>query len=113
MAREAAWIRIRDGRCSIACIDINMGCRLANHVKKGDGSALMTTPGLAAEIVRKVSAAVEHPTTVKFRKRYAAGEDIAVDFARRMEDAGAAALRCMAVRRHNSIRDAPIGRDCV
>ena len=28
----------------------------------------MTTPELAAEIVRKVSAAVEHPTTVKFRK---------------------------------------------
>ena len=75
-----------------AYIDINMGCPARKIVKKGDGSALMTTPELASEIVRKVSAAVEHPTTVKFRKGYAADEDIAVDFARRMEDAGAAAV---------------------
>lgn len=77
---------------ALAYIDINMGCPARKIVKKGDGSALMTTPELAAEIVRKVSAAVEHPTTVKFRKGYAADEDIAVDFARRMEDAGAAAV---------------------
>ena len=91
MAREAAWIESEMGD-ALAYIDINMGCPARKIVKKGDGSALMTTPELAAEIVRKVSAAVEHPTTVKFRKGYAAGEDIAVDFARRMEDAGAAAV---------------------
>lgn len=91
MAREAAWIESEMGD-ALAYIDINMGCPARKIVKKGDGSALMTTPELAAEIVRKVSAAVEHPTTVKFRKGYAADEDIAVDFARRMEDAGAAAV---------------------
>lgn len=82
MAREAAWIESEMGD-ALAYIDINMGCPARKIVKKGDGSALMTTPELAAEIVRKVSAAVEHPTTVKFRKGYAADEDIAVDFARR------------------------------
>ncbi|WP_443729422.1 tRNA dihydrouridine synthase DusB [Slackia isoflavoniconvertens] len=91
MAREAAWIESEMGD-ALAYIDINMGCPARKIVKKGDGSALMTTPELASEIVRKVSAAIEHPTTVKFRKGYAADEDIAVDFARRMEDAGAAAV---------------------
>lgn len=91
MAREAAWVESEMGS-SLAYIDINMGCPARKIVKKGDGSALMTTPQLAAEIVKKVSGAVECPTTVKFRKGYAAEEDIAVDFALRMEDAGAAAL---------------------
>lgn len=91
MAREAAWVEQEMGE-ALAYIDINMGCPARKIVKKGDGSALMTTPDLAVEIVRKVSAAVEHPTTVKFRKGFGAGEDVCVDFARRMEDAGAAAV---------------------
>ncbi len=91
MAREAAWVESEMGD-SLAYIDINMGCPARKIVKKGDGSALMTTPDLAAEIVKKVSRAVECPTTVKFRKGYAAEEDVAVEFALRMEDAGAAAL---------------------
>ncbi len=91
MARQAAWVESEMGD-ALAYIDINMGCPARKIVKKGDGSALMTTPDLAAEIVRKVSAAVEHPTTVKFRKGYEAHDDTAPDFALRMEDAGAAAL---------------------
>lgn len=91
MAREAAWVE-REMGDALAYIDINMGCPARKIVKKGDGSALMTTPDVAAEIVRQVSAAVEHPVTVKFRKGYAEGEDVAVEFAQRMEDAGAAAL---------------------
>lgn len=91
MAREAAWVE-REMGDALAYIDINMGCPARKIVKKGDGSALMTTPDVAAEIVRQVSAAVEHPVTVKFRKGYAEGEDIAVEFAQRMEEAGAAAM---------------------
>ena len=91
MASEAAWIEQEMGN-SLAYIDINMGCPARKIVRKGDGSALMTTPELAQEIVQKVSAAVEHPVTVKFRKGYCEGEDIAVDFARMVEDAGAAAV---------------------
>lgn len=91
MAREAAWVEQELGD-ALAYLDINMGCPARKIVKKGDGSALMTTPEVARVIVREVVAAVEHPVTVKFRKGYAADEDIAVDFARMMEDAGAAAM---------------------
>ncbi len=91
MAREAAWIEERMGE-ALAYIDINMGCPARKIVKKGDGCALMTTPDFARDIVRQVSNAVEHPVTVKFRKGYAQGEDIAVDFARMMEESGAAAV---------------------
>ena len=35
---------------------------------------------------------MQHPVTVKFRKGYREGEDIAVEFARMMEDAGVAAV---------------------
>ena len=40
-------------------IDINMGCPVGKIVKSGDGSALMRTPDLAAEIIEKVKDAVE------------------------------------------------------
>ena len=91
MAREAAWVEEQMGE-ALAYIDINMGCPARKIVKKGDGCALMTTPDVARSIVEQVSRAVDHPVTVKFRKGYAAGEDIAVDFARMMEESGAAAV---------------------
>lgn len=91
MAREAAWIESTMGD-SLAYIDINMGCPARKIVKKGDGSALMKTPDVAAQIVSSVAAAVSRPVTCKFRKGYEAGADCAVEFARRMEDAGACAV---------------------
>ena len=91
MAREAAWVEEQMGD-ALAYIDVNMGCPARKIVKKGDGSALLTAPDTACDIVRQVSAAVEHPVTVKFRKGYHEGEDVAVEFARRIEDAGAAAV---------------------
>lgn len=91
MAREAAWVEEQMGD-ALAYLDINMGCPARKIVKKGDGCALMTAPDTARAIVEHVSRAVSHPVTVKFRKGYAAGEDIAVEFARMMEDAGAAAV---------------------
>ncbi|MDO4443125.1 MAG: tRNA dihydrouridine synthase DusB [Slackia sp.] len=91
MAREAAWVEEEMGD-ALAYIDVNMGCPARKIVKKGDGSALMTTPDVARAIVRSITAAVDHPVTVKFRKGYREGEDTAVEFARMMEDAGAAAV---------------------
>lgn len=91
MAREAAWIEEQMGD-ALAYIDINMGCPARKIVKKGDGCALMTTPDVARSIVERVSHAVACPVTVKFRKGYRADEDIAADFARMMEQAGAAAV---------------------
>lgn len=91
MADQALWVEQEMGE-TLAYLDINMGCPARKIVSKGDGSALMKTPDLAAAIVRAVSAAVEHPVTVKFRRGWAEGDETCVEFARRMEDAGAAAV---------------------
>lgn len=91
MADQARWVEQEMGE-TLAYLDVNMGCPARKIVSKGDGSALMKTPDLAAAIVRAVSAAVEHPVTVKFRRGWAEGDETCVEFARRMEDAGAAAV---------------------
>ena len=88
MAREAAWIEQEMGE-GLAYLDINMGCPARKIVSKGDGSALMKDPALAASIVRAVKRAVEHPVTVKFRRGWAEGDETAPAFARLMEEAGA------------------------
>lgn len=91
MADQARWVEQEMGE-TLAYLDINMGCPARKIISKGDGSALMKTPDLAAAIVRAVSAAVKHPVTVKFRRGWAEGDETCVEFARRMEDAGAAAV---------------------
>ena len=88
MAAQAAWIEREMGQ-SLAYLDINMGCPARKIVSKGDGSALMKDPALAASIVRAVKRAVEHPVTVKFRRGWAEGDETAPAFARLMEEAGA------------------------
>ena len=90
MARQAAWVEERLGD-ALAYLDVNMGCPARKICTKGDGSALMNSPALAAEIVREMVAAVDHAVTVKFRRGFREGEETAVEFARCMEDAGAAA----------------------
>lgn len=91
MARQAAWVEDALGE-NLALIDINMGCPARKIAGRGDGSALMRNPDLAARIVSDVSRAVNHPVTVKFRRGFFEGEEIAPEFARRMEAAGAAAV---------------------
>lgn len=73
-------------------LDINMGCPVPKVVNNGEGSALMKNPALAADIVRGIVRATDKPVTVKFRKGFEKEADTAVDFAKRMEDAGASAL---------------------
>lgn len=91
MARQAAWIEDEMGE-GLAYLDINMGCPARKIVSKGDGAALMKDPKLAASIVSAVDAAVNRPVTVKFRRGWAFGEETCVEFARALEQAGAAAL---------------------
>ncbi len=91
MAKQAAWIEDELGE-RLAYIDVNMGCPARKIVSKGDGSALMNAPALAEDIVRAVSRAVEHPLTCKFRRGYKVGEESCVEFAKRLEQVGAAAL---------------------
>ncbi len=73
-------------------IDINMGCPAPKVIASGGGSALMKNPALAAEIVKAVKKAVNVPVTVKMRLGWDNNSIIAVDFAKRMEEAGADAI---------------------
>ena len=74
-------------------IDINMGCPMPKVANNGDGSALMRTPDLAARVVEAVRrGAGETPVTVKMRIGWDKGSINAVEFAKKLEGAGAAAL---------------------
>ena len=73
-------------------VDINMGCPVGKIVKSGDGSALMRDPELAGRIVEAVVKTAGCAVTVKFRKGFEGGHVNAVEFARVMESAGAAAV---------------------
>ncbi len=73
-------------------IDINMGCPAPKIAGNGGGSALMKSPELAQAITEQVVKAVNIPVTVKFRKGWDDSSVNAVDFAKRMEQAGAAAV---------------------
>ncbi|MCF0150868.1 MAG: tRNA dihydrouridine synthase DusB [Firmicutes bacterium] len=79
-----------------AFFDINMGCPVPKVVKNGEGSALMRSPAQAAACVRAAVLASDRPVTVKIRKGFSAQtahEDMsAPDFARLLEDNGAAAI---------------------
>ena len=73
-------------------LDLNMGCPVPKVVNNGEGSALMKNPHLAAEIVRKTSRAIQKPLTVKIRKGFDEEHVNAVEMAKYLEDAGAAAI---------------------
>ncbi len=73
-------------------IDINMGCPAPKIVKNGDGSALLKNFDLAEQIISACVNATDKPITVKFRIGFDEKENIAVDFARMCERAGAAAI---------------------
>ena len=102
---------------NLAFIDINMGCPVSKVIKKGEGSALMTTPEVAAKIISYTVEALKGqgcdgsdiPVTAKFRRGFDEQEAdanlsteegregfkadaIAVEFAQLLESAGARAL---------------------
>lgn len=73
-------------------LDINMGCPVPKVVNNQEGSALMKDPKLAGEIVKAIVDRIQKPVTVKFRKGFNDSQINAVEFAKRMEDCGAAAV---------------------
>ena len=78
-------------------IDINMGCPVRKIARKGGGSGLIRDPDLACRIVDTVVAAVGLPVTVKTRlgwcdEHNAVGAEAAVNWCRRLEEAGARML---------------------
>jgi tRNA-dihydrouridine synthase B len=86
---EAAQMAVAEGADTV---DINMGCPVNKITKNGGGSSLLRQPEIAEAIVRSVVAAVNVPVTVKTRIGWSDQEINAVEFARRMEDAGAQML---------------------
>jgi len=73
-------------------VDVNMGCPVPKIAKHNAGCSLMREPAHAADVVRAMTRAVKIPVTVKMRAGWDADAINAPDLARRMEDAGAAAL---------------------
>ena len=69
-----------------------MGCPVPKIVRNGEGSALMNQPKLVHEIVSKTVKAIQKPVTVKIRKGFNDESINAVEIAKIIEDAGAAAV---------------------
>ena len=72
-------------------VDINMGCPVTKIYSNGEGSRLMEEPELAQKIVSECVKSGK-TITVKFRAGVYENELLAVDFAKRMEDAGASLI---------------------
>jgi len=91
MARAAAIAVERSGA---NVIDINMGCPVRKILGVGAGVALMRDPDRATAIVREVVrvCAPRVPVTVKMRAGWDDQSVTAGELARRVEDAGAAAI---------------------
>ncbi|ETS92392.1 tRNA dihydrouridine synthase DusB [Veillonella sp. AS16] len=73
-------------------VDINMGCPVKKVVTSGDGSALMKHPDLAARVAEAAVKAVDVPVTVKMRIGWDYDHINVVDFAKRIESTGVAAI---------------------
>ena len=73
-------------------IDINMGCPVPKIVGNGEGSALMKNPALAADIVRAMTSRIDIPVTVKIRAGFDSDNINALEMAKDLEEAGAAAI---------------------
>ena len=73
-------------------LDINMGCPMPKIVNNGEGAALLLDLPRAEAIVREVVRVSDRPVTVKLRAGFSADNINAVEAAKRVEAAGAAAI---------------------
>lgn len=81
-------------------IDINMGCPVPKIVKNGEGSALLADIKLAESIIKECVKSGK-PITVKIRSGIKEGDDIAAEFAKMAEGAGASLITV-----HGRVREA-------
>ncbi len=90
MVEAAVYI---DKNSNADIIDINMGCPVPKvAVKAQAGSALMKNPDLIYDIVSEIVKRVSKPVTVKIRSGWDHSSVNAVEVAKRIEAAGAAAI---------------------
>lgn len=88
---SSAQILVRDYH--VRLIDINMGCPVPKvAIRSQAGSALLKNPQKIYELVKKVVNAVDVPVTVKIRSGWDAFSLNAIEVAKAIEKAGAAAL---------------------
>lgn len=73
-------------------IDFNVGCSEKEILAQGYGAFLLSNPSLLEKIVRKMVQATSKPVTVKMRIGIDAQKIIAVNVAKSLENAGAAAI---------------------
>jgi tRNA-dihydrouridine synthase B len=73
-------------------VDINMGCPVPKIAKHNAGCSLMREPEHAATVVNAMAKAVSIPVTVKMRAGWNDASRNAPELARRVQDAGAAAV---------------------
>ena len=90
MAKAILFVREQGIRFDI--LDINMGCPVPKVVRNGEGSALMKNPKLVYELVSATVKAIKKPVTVKIRKGFDDEHINAVEIAKIIEEAGAAAV---------------------
>ena len=73
-------------------VDVNMGCPVPKIAKHNAGCSLMREPEHAATVIGAMAKAVKIPVTVKMRAGWNDSFRNAPDLARRVQDAGAAAV---------------------
>lgn len=76
----------------LAFVDVNMGCPVRKVAGKGEGAALMKDPERAAAIVSAMVEASRVPVTAKIRSGWTQEDVTAPEFAKRLEQAGAALI---------------------
>ena len=88
MAFAAQELRDRDN----VLIDLNVGCPVPKIVKNGEGSALLKKPDVLFDVVSAMVKEAGKPVTAKIRMGFSRGENLAVETAKALEAAGAAAV---------------------
>ena len=88
MAFAAKELRDRDN----VLIDLNVGCPVPKIVKNGEGSALLKKPDVLFDVVSAMVKEAGKPVTAKIRMGFSRGENLAVETAKALEAAGAAAV---------------------
>jgi tRNA-dihydrouridine synthase B len=90
-AKMAAAAQVVEGM-GADIVDINMGCPVPKISKHNAGCSLMRDPAHATDVVSAMVKAVRIPVTVKMRAGWNDASRNAPELARRLQDAGAAAV---------------------
>jgi tRNA-dihydrouridine synthase B len=90
-AKMAAAAQIVEGM-GADIVDVNMGCPVQKIAKHSAGCSLMKEPAHAASVIGAMTKAVKIPVTVKMRAGWNDRQRNAPELAKRVQDAGAAAV---------------------